>query len=346
MDLREFAYDLPQSLVAAWPTRKRESSRLLVIRRGKGEIIHSVFAELASFLDPGDLLVLNDTKVFPARLLGAKDSGGKAEVLLLERFPAVGRTLWLALVDAAKKPRLGSLLRFGAGMTAEVIGDIGGGRFGLEFHHDGEFEAQLATIGEPPLPPYVRRARSTAALDRERYQTIYAKHSGAIAAPTAGFHFTPELFNRLAAKGIDRALLTLHVGPGTFQPVRDDEIDLHRMEGERYRLDASAAERINRAKQAGHRIVAVGSTTTRALEWIAQQNGGVVADDGIARLYLRPGSRFQVLDSLITNFHLPGSTPLILVAAFAGLELIRRAYREAIERQYRFYSYGDAMLIL
>lgn len=346
MDLKEFNYQLPESLIAAFPSREREGSRLLVIQRGRGEIIHSVFADLGNFLDPGDLLVLNDTKVFPARLRGSKDSGGKVEVLLLERFPDDGRSLWLALVDAAKKPRVGSALRFGPSLTAEVIGDIGRGRFGLEFYHEGDFGAQLEALGEPPLPPYVRRRREAQVLDRERYQTVYAARPGAIAAPTAGFHFTPELFAQLSAQGIGRALLTLHVGPGTFQPVRDHEIENHRMEGERYALDAAVAAQINSAKQAGGRIVAVGSTSTRALEWIAQQRGQVVADEGIARLYLRPGDRFNVIDAMITNFHLPGSTPLILVAAFAGLELIRRAYLEAIERRYRFYSYGDAMLIL
>lgn len=346
MNLEEFDYELPESLIAAFPSREREGSRLLVIRRSTGEIIHSVFSHLGNFLDAGDLLVLNDTKVFPARLIGSKDSGGKVEVLLLERFPDEGRSLWLALVDAAKKPRVGGMLNFGANMTAEVIGDMGRGRFGLEFHHDGEFAAQLETLGQPPLPPYVRRTRETEALDRERYQTVYAAKPGAIAAPTAGFHFTPELFAKLSAIGIDRALLTLHVGPGTFQPVRDHEIENHRMEGERYSLDAATAAKINSTKAAGRRIVAVGSTSTRTLEWIALQKGQVVADEGIARLYLRPGDRFNVIDALITNFHLPGSTPLILVAAFAGLDLVRRAYREAIERQYRFYSYGDAMLIL
>ena len=346
MDLKEFEYELPDSLIAAFPSREREGARLLIVRRSTGEIIHSVFAELGNFLDSGDLLVLNDTKVFPARLRGTKESGGKVEVLLLERFPAEGPSFWLALVDAAKKPRVGSMLSFGARMMAQVIGDIGHGRFGLEFHHDGEFSAQLEILGEPPLPPYVRRRRDTVALDRERYQTVYAANPGAIAAPTAGFHFTPELFAKLAAKGIDRAMLTLHVGPGTFQPVRAAEIENHRMEGERYALDAASAAKINATKQSGHRIVAVGSTSTRALEWIALGNGKVVADEGIARLYLRPGDRFRVLDALITNFHLPGSTPLILVAAFAGLNLVRRAYREAIARQYRFYSYGDAMLIL
>ena len=346
MDLKEFDYQLPESLIAAFPSRERTGSRLLVIRRATGEIIHSVFAELGSFLDAGDLLVLNDTKVFPARLLGTKDSGGKVEVLLIERFPDDGRTLWIAMADAAKKPQVGSLLRFGANMTAEVIGDLGRGRYGLEFHHDGEFDDQLDALGEPPLPPYVRRTRDSESLDRERYQTVYAAQRGAIAAPTAGFHFTPELLAELGAQGIDHTLLTLHVGPGTFQPVRAAEIENHRMEGERYSLSAASAEKINRTKLTGKRVVAVGSTSTRTLEWIALQKGEVIADEGIARLYLRPGDKFRVLDALITNFHLPGSTPLILVAAFAGLDLVRRAYGEAIERQYRFYSYGDAMLDL
>jgi len=346
MNLEEFNYELPDSLIAAFPSRDRAGSRLLVMRRATGEIVHSVFAELGTFLDPGDLLVLNDTKVFPARLRGTKDSGGKVEVLLFERFPDDSRCLWIAMVDAAKKPRVGSVLHFSASMTAEVIGGLGRGRFGLEFHHEGTFDEQLDALGEPPLPPYVRREHGSESLDRERYQTVYAANRGAIAAPTAGFHFTPELLASLGARGIDHTLLTLHVGPGTFQPVRAAEIENHRMEGERYSLSAASAGKINRTKQAGKRVVAVGSTSTRTLEWIAVQKGGVVADQGIARLYMSPGDKFRVIDALITNFHLPGSTPLILVAAFAGLDLVRRAYREAIERQYRFYSYGDAMLIL
>ncbi|HEX9787311.1 MAG TPA: tRNA preQ1(34) S-adenosylmethionine ribosyltransferase-isomerase QueA [Candidatus Binatia bacterium] len=346
MNLDEFSYELPTSLIAGFPAGEREGSRLLVLRRRTGEIVHSVFSELGKFLDPGDLLVLNDTKVFPARLSGIKTSGGRVEALLLEQFPEPRRTLWIALVDAAKKPPLGTWLSFGVALKAEVIGDLGRGRFALEFHHDGDFSEQLEMIGEPPLPPYIRRGRGAEALDRERYQTVYAAKSGAIAAPTAGFHFTPKLFAKLSAQGLERALLTLHVGPGTFQPVRESAIENHRMEGERYALPAESAEKINRAKQAGHRVVAVGSTSTRTLEWIALKKGGIVADDGIARLYIRPGEPFRVLDALITNFHLPGSTPLILVVAFAGLDLVRCAYREAIEKKYRFYSYGDAMLIL
>jgi S-adenosylmethionine:tRNA ribosyltransferase-isomerase len=346
MDLEEFNFELPESLIAAFPSRERQASRLLVIKRASGEILHSVFAELGEFLDPGDLLVLNDTRVFPARLRGRKQSGGKAEVLLLEPFPQPGRTLWLALVDAGKKPRVGSRLLFEDGITAQVIGDLGRGRFGLEFHHTGSFSSVLERYGEPPLPPYVTRQRECAALDRQRYQTVYANHEGAVAAPTAGFHFTDELLVRLAARGIERAFLTLHVGPGTFAPVRHQDIGEHRMEGERYRVSDAAVKMIHRTKQSGHRVVAVGSTSTRALEWVALRRGKVEADDGVARLYIRPGDKFRVIDALITNFHLPRSTPLILVAAFAGLDLMRRAYEEAIKREYHFYSYGDAMLIL
>jgi S-adenosylmethionine:tRNA ribosyltransferase-isomerase len=346
MNLEEFDYALPPSLIAAVPSRERDESRLLVLRRQSGEIVHTVFSELGEFLDPGDLLVLNDTKVFPARLPGLKPSGGRVEALLLEPFTEARRNLWIVLLDCAKKPAVGTWLQFGESLRAEVIGDLGAGRFGVEFHHDGDFDALLDQLGEPPLPPYVRRQRAAEFFDRERYQTIYAANAGAIAAPTAGFHFTVELFAKLAAKGVERTLLTLHVGAGTFQPVRSTAIENHRMEGERYSLSAESAAQIQSAKQRGKRVVAVGSTSTRTLEWIAQQRGDVVADQGIARLYIRPGDRFRVLDALVTNFHLPGSTPLILVAAFAGLDLVRRAYREAIDKQYRFYSYGDAMLIL
>jgi len=231
-------------------------------------------------------------------------------------------------------------------MTARVIGDLGGGRFGLEFHHSGEFDEQLEALGELPLPHYITRTRDTADLDWERYQTVYAANPGAIAAPTAGFHFTPDLFEALQTKGIARALLTLHVGPGTFQPVREECVEDHRMEGERYTLPVETATRINRTKRDGHRIVAVGSTSTRTLEWVARRTGQIKPGHGIARLFIRPGDPFRVIDALITNFHLPASTPLILVVAFAGLELVRHAYAEAIKMRYRFYSYGDAMLIL
>jgi S-adenosylmethionine:tRNA ribosyltransferase-isomerase len=345
MELKEFTYDLPDSLIAAYPSRYRQDARLLVIQRSNGELINSVFSELGNFLDPGDLLVLNDAKVLPARLYGTKESGGKVEVLLLERFPAEG-TLWMAIVKGAKKPAVGSQIRFAEEMTARVIGDLGGGRFGLEFHHAGDFDQRLKELGELPLPPYITRRRSGAELDGERYQTVYASRPVALAAPTAGLHFTARLLQKLHEKGIDRACLTLHVGPGTFQPVREEFVENHRMEGERYVLPVDTAVRISRAKREGRRVVAVGSTTTRTLEWVARQTGKVRAEHGVTRLFIRPGHSFQVIDALITNFHLPASTPLVLVAAFAGHELVRRAYAEAIKLRYRFYSYGDAMLIL
>jgi len=345
MDVKEFSYELPESLIATFPSSDREASRLLVVRRNTGELIHTVFSNLGDFLDPGDLLVLNDTRVFPARLRGTKESGGKVEVLLLEPFPC-RRSLWIALIRSAKKPRVGSRITFGEQMFARVIGAMGRGRFGLELEHSGDLSEQLRVLAEPPLPPYIKRIRGAAALDWERYQTVYAAHPGAIAAPTAGFHFTPGLFDKLQSRGIERALLTLHVGAGTFQPVREQQVEDHHMEGERYFLSAQTAEKINCAKRGGHRVVAVGSTSTRALEWVAAKKGKVAADEGIARLFIRPGNSFRVVDALVTNFHLPASTPLLLVAAFSGRDLIRRAYVEAIRLQYRFYSYGDAMLIL
>ncbi|MGH7767932.1 MAG: tRNA preQ1(34) S-adenosylmethionine ribosyltransferase-isomerase QueA, partial [Candidatus Binatia bacterium] len=325
----------------------RASARLMVVERESGEIRHAEFASLGDGLRPGDVLVLNDTRVFPARLRGEKESGGKAELLLVEPFPH-WPNLWIAIIDAAKPPKVGGRIIFSTGASAEILGAMGGGRYGVKFHHQGDFDELLEQVGEPPIPPYVRQERGherVALLDWERYQTVYARDRGAVAAPTAGFHFTPELLAGLESQGIATAFLTLHVGPGTFTPVREEKVENHRMEGERYKLSGDEADKIKRAKASGNRLVAVGSTSTRALEWIAQKKGAVEADEGIARLFIRPGFSFHVLDGLVTNFHLPGSTPLVLVAAFAGIDLIRRAYQEAIRERYRFYSYGDAMLI-
>ncbi|MBI4529430.1 MAG: tRNA preQ1(34) S-adenosylmethionine ribosyltransferase-isomerase QueA [Deltaproteobacteria bacterium] len=345
MELKEFMYELPRSLIADFPKEDRAEARLMVIERATGRISHSVFANLCEILRAGDLLVLNDSKVFPARLRGRKESGGKVEILLLEPFPW-WEGFWIALIDAAKKPKPGSRIILSSDVWAEMIGDMGKGRYGIRFHYQGTFAELLEKLGEPPLPPYVRRTRDPASLDRERYQTIYAVHPGAIAAPTAGFHFTAELFSHLEARGIDKTFLTLHVGAGTFQPVREEIVECHRMEGERYRLSEEAANRIAQAKREERRIIAVGSTTTRVLESVARRKGQVEADEGITRLYIHPGEPFYAIDGLITNFHLPGSTPLVLVAAFAGLDLVRRAYDEAVRTEYRFYSYGDAMLVL
>ncbi len=345
MELREFLYELPQSLIAPYPSEDRAGSRLLVLERHAGTITHTDFASLVDFLSPGDLLVLNDSEVLPVRLLGRKETGGKVEVLLLESFPGQS-SLWIAMVDSAKKPRLGSRLMFSRGITAIVLGVMGQGRFGLQFRHQGNFMDVLSEVGEPPLPPYIHRTRKLEQTDWERYQTVYASSPGSVAAPTAGLHFTPELFEKLASMGVERVFLTLHVGPGTFQPIRSVEVESHRMEGERYTLGKKAAQKIEKARKSGRRVIAVGSTSTRTLEGIAQKKGHLEEDHGLTRIFIRPGFTFRVISGLITNFHLPGSTPLLMVAAFAGLDLVRQAYDEAVRLKYRFYSYGDAMLIL
>jgi len=345
MELNELMYELPRSLIASYPAKERTRSRLMVVERKSGRISHGEFHAVGEYLSSGDLLVLNDSRVFPARLLGKKETGGDAGVLLIESFPGDAR-LWIALVDAAKKPRLGSRLQFSGGLSARVVGIMGRGRFGLRFRCRGDFMEALARVGEPPLPPYIQRTRRPEASDWERYQTVYASAPGSVAAPTAGLHFTEELFATLEEKGVARTFLTLHVGPGTFEPVRSEVVDAHHMEGERYTLSAATAAKIEETKKKRRRVIAVGSTSTRTLEGIAQRDGKVAADHGVTRLFIRPGYSFRVLDGLITNFHLPASTPLLLVAAFAGLDLVREAYREAVRMRYRFYSYGDAMLIL
>jgi S-adenosylmethionine:tRNA ribosyltransferase-isomerase len=345
MELKEFMYELPRSLIAATPAADRAAARLMILDKKSSGITHGEFSSLGDSLRPGDVLVLNDTRVFPARLRGRKESGGKAEILLVEPFPH-WPNLWIAIIDSAKPPSAGGRILFSSEDYAEIIGAMGRGRYGVKFHSDGAFDELLEKFGEPPIPPYVEEKRAVGPLDWERYQTVYAQAPGAVAAPTAGFHFTPELLAGLESQGIVTAFLTLHVGPGTFTPVREEKIENHRMDGERYTLRDDEAEKIRRAKESGNRVIAVGSTSSRALEWIALQKGTVEADEGIARLFIRPGFRFRVLDGLITNFHLPGSTPLVLVGAFAGMELTRRAYEEAISQQYRFYSYGDAMLII
>jgi S-adenosylmethionine:tRNA ribosyltransferase-isomerase len=345
MELKEFLYELPQSQIAAAPAKERSDSRLMVVERRSGRILHRNFSDLVSLLRRGDVIVLNDTRVLPARLKGTKETGGSVDVLLVEPFPRFTE-LWMALIDASKNPRVGSRLYFGDSVSAEVIGDIGRGRFALKFRYPGNFEAMIAELGEPPVPLYIGRQREVGEVDQERYQTVYARCPGSVAAPTAGFHFTRAMLADLNEKGIESACLTLHVGPGTFRPVREAVVERHRMEGEWYRIEPAIAEKIQQAKREQSRIIAVGSTTTRALEWTVHKKGKIEPDEGIARLYIYPGFSFQVIDGLITNFHLPGSTPLILVAAFMGLELMRAAYEEAIRLEYRFYSYGDAMMII
>lgn len=344
MLLEELAYDLPEALVSAYPAADRTSARLMVVERRSGSVAHSRFASLGEFLAPGDLLVLNDSRVIPARLEGRKESGGRAAVLLVEPFD-VRRGLWLALAETSGRLRAGARLTFSPEVAATVVGELGSGRYGLRFEYEGGFMERLDELGAPPLPGYVRRVRGVEDGDRAGYQTVYASAPGSVAAPTAGLHFTEALLDELAGRGVDSVRVTLHVGPGTFRPVREEVVEDHRMEGEWYSLTEAAAERIRRTREQGGRVVAVGSTTTRTLESVARRRGRVTADHGITRLFIAPGYRFRAVDALITNFHLPRSTPLAMVAALAGLDLVRRAYAEAVERGYRFYSYGDAMLI-
>lgn len=345
MLLEELSYELPESLIAAHPVEDRTSARLLVIDRASGEIVHTDFASLGKFLSPGDVVVLNDSRVIPARLEGRKETGGRASVLLIEPFGADQRS-WIALVDGSKKPRLGSRISFAGDISATVAGDLGLGRYGLEFDCEEPFAEMLERLGETPLPGYIQRARVPHERDRELYQTVYSRVPGSVAAPTAGLHFTSDQLDALRAQGIDTVYVTLHVGPGTFRPVRHAVVEDHRMEGEWYVLNRAAASRIRRAQEEGCKVLSVGSTTTRTLEAVAQRKGRIEPDSGITRLFITQGYRFRVIDCLITNFHLPRSTPLAMVAAFAGIDLLRRAYAEAIEQRYRFYSYGDAMLIL
>lgn len=349
MHLREFDYELPQGLIAQYPIPERDASRLLVVRREDGAILHRQFRELSLWLQPGDLLVLNDAKVIPARLYGRRTGGGKAEVLLVEEESP---NRWWALVRPGKSLPVGRRLSFGADVGALVIDRREGGRRLLQFDGTADIRAQLPRMGVMPLPPYVKRTRNIDgrthedALDAERYQTVFAMAEGSIAAPTAGLHFTRALLTQLEQHGLEIAFLTLHVGAGSFTPVTVERVEEHRMAAERYTIPEPTAAAIKRAKNKARRVLAVGSTTTRALEDAALDGGGVRAGEGMASLFITPGHHFRVVDALLTNFHLPRSTLLILASAFAGRDLIGKGYEEAIQQRYRFYSYGDAMLIV
>ena len=359
--LQEFDYPLPSELIAQRPLPERDASRLLVLDRATGAFQDRAFRELPQVLSPGDLLVFNNTKVFPARLLGRRRGStaqciGKrnpaareyltAEVeLLLTRQES--EDIWQGLVHPGRKVRTGEVLIFGGGdLEAEVIGrgEYGVRRVRLQAR-EGPIDAAIDRLGHVPLPPYIRRADEPD--DRETYQTVYAKVRGAVAAPTAGFHFTERVLRALAACGIETCEITLHVGLGTFQPVRTEHVEEHRMEAERFEIAESAAATINRALEDGRRVIAVGTTSVRTLESVAREHSGrIVAGRGDTHLFIFPGFQFQVVRALLTNFHLPKSTLLMLVSAFAGRELILRAYQHAISERYRFYSYGDCMLIV
>jgi S-adenosylmethionine:tRNA ribosyltransferase-isomerase len=348
VNVAEFDFELPEHLIAQEPAPRRDASRLLVLDRATGAVTHRRFSDLVLELRAGDLLVLNDTKVLPARLHGRKPSGGRVEMLLVEPLGLEeGAPVWRALLDGSKSIRPGMTLAFPGGLTAEPV-EREGGAWRVRLRHPERDPVQaLAEFGEMPLPPYIHRARDDArgALDRERYQTVYAASPGAVAAPTAGLHFTAELLASARAIGVETATLTLHVGLGTFLPVRVEEVERHTMHDEPFVLPEAVAGAVERARARGGRVVAVGTTVTRTLESCADGRGGVTPGAGRSALFIYPGFRFQVVDALVTNFHLPKSTLMMLVCAFAGTPRVLAAYREAIAAGYRFYSYGDAMLV-
>lgn len=342
MQLTDFDFALPEQLIAQHPAQTRDESRLMMLDRQRQLIEVGIFSDICRQLIPGDLLVINDTRVIPARLLGRKATGGRIEVFLVRRMPGRAER-WTCMTKSSHPPQPGSELLFAGGLGARVVGDEGDGFRILEFACQGDFQTLLEEIGRIPLPPYIRRSDET--LDRERYQTVFARHKGALAAPTAGLHFTPELLEQLRRQGVEIHPLTLHVGLGTFLPIRSEDPQLHRMHAEDYSISDQTAAAINLARREGRRVIALGTTTTRALE-SAVKDGQVVAGDGSTRLYILPGFRFQAIDGMLTNFHLPKSTLLMLVAAFAGQDFILSAYRRAVAEQMRFFSYGDAMLIV
>mgnify|MGYP005919723497 CR=1 FL=1 len=344
MNLHDFYYDLPEELIAQDPLSDRSSSRLMVLDKETGAIEHKIFKDIIDYLNPGDCLVINDTKVIPARLIGEKVGTGAAiEVLLLTRKNDLKDT-WEVLVKPGKKARVGAKISFGNGkLIGEIIDIVEEGNRLIQFTYDGIFEEILDELGQMPLPPYITHKLE----DKNRYQTVYAKHDGSAAAPTAGLHFTPALLEKIKNKGVQVAFVTLHVGLGTFRPVKVDNIQEHKMHSEHYALHPDAAEAIRAAKAAGKRVIAVGTTSCRTLESVASANGGKIqACEGWTDIFIYPGYEFKVLDGLITNFHLPESTLIMLVSAFAGYEHTMNAYHVAVEEKYRFFSFGDAMLVV
>ncbi|MEE1312548.1 MAG: tRNA preQ1(34) S-adenosylmethionine ribosyltransferase-isomerase QueA [Lachnospiraceae bacterium] len=341
MNLHDFYFDLPEELIAQDPLEDRSSSKLLVLDKNTGERQHKIFKDVLDYLNPGDCLVINNTRVLPARLIGAKEStGAKIEVLLLKRKQD---NVWETLVKPGKKARPGTRIVFGDNLlTGEVIDVVEEGNRLIRFEYEGIFEEVLDKLGEMPLPPYITHQLK----DKERYQTVYAKHNGSAAAPTAGLHFTKELLGKIKAKGVKIANVTLHVGLGTFRPVKVENILDHHMHSEFYCIEEEDAAIINETKKNGGRIVSVGTTSTRTMESVADENGMVRPGSGWTDIFIYPGYKFKVIDGLITNFHLPESTLLMLVSALAGREHVLDAYKEAVDLRYRFFSFGDAMLII
>ena len=340
MRTADFAYDLPEELIAQSPLADRDSSRLMVLDRVSGQITHRVFHDITDYLQSGDGLVINDTKVIPARLLGEREgTGAKVEVLLLKRK---SDNVWETLVKPGRKARPGMRLSFGDGLLrAEVMEIVEEGNRLIRFEYEGVFEEVLEQLGQMPLPPYITKKLE----DKNRYQTVYAKYEGSAAAPTAGLHFTEELLHKISEMGINIAHVTLHVGLGTFRPVKVEDVENHHMHTEYYRVTREAADMINRTKREGGRVICVGTTSCRTVESAADEEGVIHAGEGDTSIFIYPGYQFKILDCLITNFHLPESTLLMLVSALAGKEHIMAAYEEAVRERYRFFSFGDAMFI-
>ena len=340
MDVKDFYYELPDELIAQDPLLDRSGSRLMVLNKDSGEITHRKFYEVTDYLKSGDCLVINNTKVIPARLYGSKENtGAKIEILLLKRMEG---DVWETLVKPGKKARPGARIVFGDGiLKGEIVGVAQEGNRLIRFTYDGIFEEILDRLGQMPLPPYITHPLQ----DKNRYQTVYARHEGSAAAPTAGLHFTKELLQQVREMGVEIAEVTLHVGLGTFRPVKEKDVLKHHMHSEFYEIGEGAAEKINRTKQNGGRVIAVGTTSTRTLESAAERDGTVKAKSGWTEIFIYPGYNFKIIDGLITNFHLPESTLVMLVSALAGREQVLAAYDAAVKERYRFFSFGDAMLI-
>lgn len=340
MDLKDFNYDLPEELIAQDPLEDRSSSRLMVLHKDTGRIEHKIFRDIIDYLNPGDCLVINDTKVIPARLMGIKeDTGAAIEVLLLKRN---ADDVWECLVKPGKKARTGARIVFGEGLlVGEIVDVIEDGNRMIKFHYEGIFEEILDKLGQMPLPPYITHKLQ----DKNRYQTVYARNEGSAAAPTAGLHFTKELLEKIKEKGVNVVSITLHVGLGTFRPVKVDKIEEHHMHTETFNISKEAADTINRTRAAGGRVIAVGTTSCRTLESAAADDGTIPARSGDTDIFIYPGYKFRAIDCLITNFHLPESTLIMLVSALAGRDNIMNAYETAVKERYRFFSFGDAMFI-
>ncbi len=340
MKVSEFNYELPENLIAQTPIEKRDESRLMVLNRKNKTIEHKIFKDIIDYLEPGDCLVRNNTKVIPARIYGKKETGANVEFLLLNNIEG---DIWESIVRPGNKLHVGTKVIFGDGiLKAEILDIMPGGTRKVKFEYEGIFNEILDKIGLMPLPPYIHEELK----EKDRYQTVYAKHEGSAAAPTAGLHFTPELLKKIEEKGIEIANVTLHVGIGTFRPVKEETVENHEMHTEHYYIKQEDADKINKAKKNGKRVIAIGTTSCRVLETVANEEGYVEETEGDTKIFIYPGYKFKILDGLITNFHLPQSTLLMLVSALAEKDYIMKAYKEAVQEKYRFFSFGDGMLIL